>query len=45
MYNTKRVNQVTCTFNFPTPRCYDALKYIDTEAKCFIVLDMDIGYW
>jgi hypothetical protein len=41
----RRLNQVTRPFAFPMPRCDDAVKDIDTEAKYFIAIDLDSGYW
>ena len=41
----RKLNQVTCPFNFPIPRCDDAVQDIDTEENYFIAVDMDIGYW
>ena len=41
----RRLNQVTKPFVFPIPRCDDAVEDIDTEARYFIAVDMDSGYW
>ena len=41
----RRLNQLTKPFAFPIPRCDDAVEDIDTEAKYFIVIDLDSGYW
>ena len=41
----RRLNQVTRPFAFPMPRCDDAVEDIDTEAKFFIAIDLDSGYW
>ena len=43
--SSRRLNQVTKPFVFPIPRCDDAVEHIDTEAKYFIAVDMDSGYW
>ena len=32
-------------FTFPIPRCNDAVKDIDLEARYFISINMDLGYW
>jgi len=40
-----RLNQVTRPFTFPMPRCDDAVEEIDADAKFFIAVDMDSGYW
>ena len=45
MYILPKLNQVTCPFSFPIPRCDDAVKDIDTEEKYFFVVDMESGYW
>ena len=39
------MNQVTRSFTFPLSRCDDEVQYIETEAKYFIALGMDSGYW
>ena len=41
----RRLNQVTNPFAFPIPRCDNAVEGIGTEAKCFIAIDFDSGYW
>ena len=41
----RRLNQVTRPFKYPIPRCNDAVKEIDTEAKFFIAIDLHSGYW
>ena len=40
-----KLNQVTCPFAFPIHRCDDAVQGIDIEAKYFIYVYMDSGYW
>ena len=41
----QKLNQVNRPFTFPIPLYEDAVQDIDTEAKYFIALDMDSGYW
>ena len=41
----QKLNQGTLPFSFLVPRCYYAMKEIDIEAKYFISVYMDIGYW
>ena len=41
----QKLNQVTQPFTFLIPLCDDAVHDIDTEAKYFIAVDMDSGYW
>ena len=41
----RKLNQVTQPYAFPIPRCDDAVEDIDTEAKFFIAIDLDSGYW
>jgi hypothetical protein len=41
----RKLNQVTRPFKYPIPRCDDAVEDIDSEAKWFIAVDMDSGYW
>ena len=41
----RKLNQVTRPYAFPIPRCNDAVEDIDTEAKFFIAIDLDSGYW
>ena len=41
----QKLNYVTRPFTFPIPRCDDTVQDIDTEAKYFIAVDMDCGYW
>ena len=41
----QKLNQATCPFNFPIPRCDDTIQDIGIEAKYFISVDMDSGYW
>ena len=41
----QKLNQVTCQFTFPLPRCDDTVQDIDTEEKYLIAVDMDLGYW
>ena len=41
----QKLNQVNHPFTLPINRCDDALQDIDTEAKYFIAVDMDSGYW
>ena len=41
----QKLNQITCPFAFPITFCDDAVQDIDTEAKYFIYMDMDSGYW
>ena len=40
-----KLNQVTSPFSFPFPYCYDAVQDISTEAKYFITVNIDSGYW
>ena len=40
----KKLNQVTCPFTFPTPRCDSTVHSINTEENYFISVDMDNGY-
>ena len=41
----QKMNQITHPFTFSVSRCDDAVQYIETEAKYFIAVDMDSGYW
>ena len=41
----QKLNQVTQPFTFLIPLCDDAVHDIDTEAKYFIAVDMDSGYF
>ena len=41
----QKLNQVTRPFNLPITCCDDSVQDIDTEAKYFIDVVMDIGYW
>ena len=41
----QKLNQVTFPFTFPIPFCDEAVQEIDTEAKYFISVDTDSGYW
>ena len=41
----QKLNEVTKSLNLPIPHCDDAVQDIDTEAKYFISVDMDSGYW
>ena len=41
----QKLNQDTLAFTFPIPNFDDAVEDIDTEAKYFIYIDMDSGYW
>eukprot|EP00957_Ditylum_brightwellii_P202439 15330188-Ditylum_brightwellii.AAC.1 len=41
----RKLNQVTRPFTYPIPRCDDAVEDIDTEAKYFIAIDLESGYW
>ena len=40
----QKLNQFNRPFTFPIPRCDDSVQDIDTEAKYFILVDMDNGY-
>lgn len=40
-----RLNQVTRPFAFPIPRCNNAVEEIDTEARYFVAIDLNSGYW
>ena len=39
------MNQVTRPFSFSIPCLYDKVKDINTEAKYFIDVGMETGYW
>ena len=41
----QKLNQVTRQFTFPIPQCDDAVQYIYIEAKYFISVYMNSGYW
>ena len=41
----RKLNQVTRPFTFPIPCCDDAVQDINTEAKYFIDVGMETGYW
>ena len=41
----RRVNQKVRIFEFPIPRCDDAVDEIPPWAKFFLTMDLDAGYW
>ena len=41
----RKLNHITRPFTFPILFCDDAVQDIDTEAKCFIAVDIDSVYW
>ena len=41
----QKLNQVTCPFSSPIPRCDDVVQDIDTEINYFIDVETDSGYW
>lgn len=41
----RKLNQVACTFDFPINLYGNALQGVDTDAKYFIEINMDSGYW
>ena len=41
----QKLNQVTWPSTLPIPHFDDAVQDIDIEAKYFISVDMDSGYW
>ena len=41
----QKLNHITRPFTFPILFCDDAVQDIEKEAKCFIAVDMDSGYW
>ena len=43
--SNQKLNQVNRPFTFPIPRYDDAVQDIDIQAKYFIAVDMDSGYW
>ena len=41
----RKLNQVTRPFTYPVPRCDEAVLDIGPNAKCFLSMDLDAGYW
>ena len=41
----RKLNAITKPFQYPIPRCDDAVEEIDTQARYFISIDLDSGYW
>ena len=41
----QRLNQITCTFEYPIPHCNDAVGEIPPWALYFLSMDLDAGYW
>ena len=41
----RRLNTITRPYAYPIPRCDDAVTDIGPEARYFIKLDLDSGYW